>query len=145
LDGENFIVIAQVQAAGSSQVLLEYEFVDVNAFMPNTQYYYRVKEVDFDGKIMYTELRLVQMNQQQSNQIVVFPNPFSEILNVFIPQNSITDQTQIIVTDELNRVVGTYSVQHEMNTLILGDLSKGIYFGSVIDGGRVVETERVVK
>jgi hypothetical protein len=145
LDGENFTVIAQVQAAGSSQDLLEYEFVDVNAFMPNTQYYYRVKEVDFDGKIMYTELRLVQMNQQQSNQIVVFPNPFSEILNVFIPQNSITDQTQIIVTDELNRVVGTYSVQHEMNTLILGDLSKGIYFGSVIDGGRVVETERVVK
>ena len=145
LDGENFTVIAQVQAAGSSQDLLEYEFVDVNAFMPNTQYYYRVKEVDFDGKFMYTELRFVQMDQQQSNHIVVFPNPFSEVLNVFIPQNSITDQTQIIVTDELNRVVGTYSVQHEMNTLMLGDLSKGIYFVSVIDGGRVVETERVVK
>ncbi len=145
LDGENFTVIAQVQAAGSSQTLLDYEFVDVNAFMPNTQFYYRIKEVDFDGKIMYTELRLVQMNQQQSNHIIVFPNPFSEVLNVFVPQNSITDYTQIIVADELNRVIGTYAVQHEMNSLILGDLSKGIYFVSVIDGGRVVETERVVK
>jgi hypothetical protein len=145
LDGENFTVIAQVQAAGSSQDQLDYEFVDVNVFMPNTQYYYRVKEVDFDGKFMYTELRLVQMNQQQSNHIVVFPNPFSEILNVFIPQNSITDQTQIIVTDELNRVIGTYPVQHEMSSLLLGDLSKGIYFISVVDSGRIIETERVVK
>jgi hypothetical protein len=85
------------------------------------------------------------MNQQQSNHIVVFPNPFAEILNVFIPQINITDQTQIIVTDELNRVVGTYPVQHELNSLILGDLAKGIYFFSIIDGGRVVETERVVK
>lgn len=145
LDGEIFTVIAQVQAAGSSQNLLDYEFVDVNVFMPKTQYYYRVKEVDFDGKFMYTDLRLVQMNQQQSNHIVVFPNPFAEVLNVFIPQNSISDHTQIILTDELNRVIATYSVQHELNSLTLGDLSKGIYFVSVIDGGRVVETERVVK
>lgn len=145
LDGENFTLIAQVQAAGSSQDQLDYEFVDVNVFMPNTQYYYRVKEVDFDGKFMYTELHLVQMNQQQSNHIVVFPNPFSEILNVFIPQNSITDQTQIIVTDELNRVIGTYPVQHEMSSLLLGDLSKGIYFISVVDSGSIIETERVVK
>ncbi len=88
---------------------------------------------------------MVQLNQQQSNHIVVFPNPFAEILNVFITQISITDQTQIILTDELNRVISIYPVQQEMNLLILGDLSKGIYFVSVMDGGRVVETERVVK
>lgn len=145
LDGENFAVIAQVQAAGSSQNLLDYEFVDVNAFMPIMQFYYRVKEVDFDGKIMYTELKLAQMNQQQSNHVVVFPNPFSEVLNVFIPQNSINDQTQIFIMDELNRVIESYPVQHEMNSLMLGGLSKGIYFISVVDGGRVVETVRVVK
>ncbi len=145
LDGENFTVIAQVQAAGSSQNLLDYEFVDVNAFVPNMQFYYRIKEEDFDGKFMYTELRLVQMNQQQSNHIVVFPNPFTEVMNVFIPQNSIHDQTQIFLMDELNRVIETYSVQHEMNSLMLGGLSKGIYFISVVDGGRLVETVRVVK
>ncbi len=145
LDGENFGSIGEVQAAGSSQHLLDYEFVDANVFMPNTQYYYRVKEVDFDGKFMYTELRLVQMNQQQSNHIVVFPNPFTEVMNVFIPQKSINDHTQIFLMDELNRVIETYSVQHEMNSLMLGGLSKGIYFISVVDGGRLVETVRVVK
>ena len=85
------------------------------------------------------------MNQQQSNHVVVFPNPFSELLNVFIPQKSINDQTQIFLMDELNRVIETYSVQHEMNSLMLGGLSKGIYFISVVDGGRLVETVRVVK
>jgi hypothetical protein len=144
-DGENFTVIRQVKAAGSSQALLEYEFVDVNAFIAQQLYYYRLKEVDIDGKIMYSELRFVQMDQLHSNAIVVFPNPFSEVLNVFIPQNTLFDDTQIFISDELNRVISTYPVENETTSLVLSDLAKGVYFISVFSDGKFVQTERVIK
>ena len=144
-DGENFTVIGQVKAAGLSQSLLEYEFVDVNAFSSQHFYYYRLKEVDVDGKMMYTELRFVQMDQLNANHIVVFPNPFADVLNVFIPQNNLSEDTQIFVTDELNRVIANYAVEQETSSLVLSDLAKGVYFVSVYTEGKFVETERVIK
>jgi hypothetical protein len=145
VDGENFSVIGQVKAAGSSQSLLEYEFVDVNAFHSQQFYYYRLKEVDMDGEIMYTDLRFVQMDQLNANHIVVFPNPFAEVLNVFIPQNNLAEDTQIFVTDELNRVIASYPVENETSSLVLSDLAKGVYFVSVHTEGKFVQTERVIK
>jgi hypothetical protein len=85
------------------------------------------------------------MNQQNSNHIVVFPNPFSEVLNVFIPQNNISENTQIFLTDELNRVISTYPVDNETTTLVLNDLSKGVYLISVYTDGKFLQTERVIK
>jgi hypothetical protein len=145
VDGENFSVIGQVKAAGSSQSLLEYEFVDVNAFHSQQFYYYRLKEVDMDGEIMYTDLRFVQMDQLKANHIVVFPNPFSEVLNVFIPNNYIAEDTQIFVSDELNRVITSYPVEHETTSLVLIDLAKGMYLISVFTEGKFLQTERVMK
>jgi hypothetical protein len=144
-DGEIFTIVGQVKAAGSSQSLLEYDFIDANAFNVHPYFYYRLKEVDIDGKIMYSDVRFVQMNQQNSNHIVVFPNPFSEVLNVFIPQNNISENTQIFLTDELNRVISTYPVDNETTTLVLNDLSKGVYLISVYTDGKFLQTERVIK
>ena len=145
IDGENFIVVGQVKAAGSSQSLLEYEFVDVNAFNAQQFYYYRLKEVDIDGKLMYTDLRFIQMDQLNASHVVVFPNPFTEVLNVFIPKSKLTDDTKIFVSDELNRIIASYSVENETTSLMLGDLAKGVYFISVYSDGKVVQTERVIK
>jgi hypothetical protein len=145
VDGENFTVIGQVKAGGSSQSLLEYEFVDVNAFTTQQFFYYRLKEVDVDGKMMYTDLRFVQMNQLNANHIIVFPNPFVDVLNVFIPQNKLYEDSQIFVTDELNRIIASYPVENETSSLVLSDLAKGVYFVSVYTDGKFVQTERVIK
>jgi hypothetical protein len=144
-DGLNFTEIGTVQAAGSSQSILEYEFIDYDAFSQQNFQYYRLKQVDFDGEIMYSDIRNVQMNQEQFNQLVVFPNPFTEVLNVFIPQKYLTDDTQILLTDGLNRVVEIAQVQTEITTLNCSELSKGVYFVSVISDGKVSLTERLVK
>ncbi len=144
-DGVNYTEIGVVQAAGSSQSILDYEFIDQNILEPQKILYYRLKQVDFDGTTMYSEVRTVQIDQQHSDQIVVFPNPFSETLNVFIPQDYISDHTQIILRDGINRTVEIADVQSELTTFFCSELSKGIYLISVIVDGKVIQTEKLVK
>jgi hypothetical protein len=145
IDGVNFVDVGQVPAAGSSQSMLEYEFIDQNALKTQPFLYYRLKQVDFDGKTMYSEIRIVQIDQEHSSQIVVFPNPFNEVFNVFIPQHYLSDNTQIILSDELNRIIEVTQVQNEFTSFVGSDLSKGVYFISVIVDGKVVQTERLVR
>jgi hypothetical protein len=49
------------------------------------------------------------------------------------------------MTDDLNRVIASYPVEHETTSLVLGDLAKGVYFVSVYTEGKFVQTERVIK
>ena len=144
-DGVDFIEIGKVQAAGSSQSTLEYEFIDYDPFYDENSLYYRLKQVDFDGEIMYSDTRNVQKNQLQFNQLVVYPNPFTEVINVFIPQNYQSDDAQILLSDELNRVVEIAQVHSEITSFNFSELSKGVYFVSILIDGKVTLTERLVK
>jgi hypothetical protein len=145
IDGLNFDVVGTVSAAGTSQTLLEYEFIDFNAFSTNDHFYYRIKEVDFDGKPMYTDLRFLQRNQLQTNDIVVFPNPFSDILNVYLPKDFDLENTVILLMDELGRLINSYPVNSQITSFTVSDLPKGLYIIHVSVDGKIVETEKVVK
>jgi hypothetical protein len=145
IDGLNFDVVGTVSAAGTSQTLLEYEFIDFNAFNTNDHFYYRIKEVDFDGKPMYTDLRFLQRNQLQTNDIVVFPNPFSDILNVYLPKDFDLQNTVILLMDELGRLINSYPVNSQITSFTVSDLPKGLYIINVSVDGKIVETEKIVK
>ncbi|MES2558383.1 MAG: alkaline phosphatase PhoX [Bacteroidota bacterium] len=80
VDGKNFADISKVTGAGNSNVLRSYKFEDAN-LQPQV-YYYRLKQVDFDGAFAYSQIRSVNLytdNSLQFNQ--VYPNPFSNELN----------------------------------------------------------------
>jgi hypothetical protein len=145
IDGLNFDVVGTVSAAGTSQALLEYEFIDFNAFNTNDHFYYRIKEVDFDGKPMYTDLRFLQRNQLQTNDIVVFPNPFSDIINVYLPKDFDLENTVILLMDELGRLINSYPVNSQITSFTVSDLPKGLYIINVSVDGKIVETEKIVK
>lgn len=68
VDGENYTPIAKVPAAGFSSELLEYAYVDSE--VPSGVVYYRLNQVDFDGKSeIFGPIAIY------SNNTVVFPNP----------------------------------------------------------------------
>jgi hypothetical protein len=64
---------------------------------------------------------------------------------VFIPKSKLSDDTKIFVSDELNRVITSYPVEHETTSLVLSDLAKGMYLISVFTEGKFLQTERVMK
>jgi hypothetical protein len=56
-DGSNFTDIATLDAAGNSQALLDYAYTDPQPLKNNN--FYRLKQVDLDGKFIYSAVRLV--------------------------------------------------------------------------------------
>ncbi|MEH0157248.1 hypothetical protein V6R21_24255 [Limibacter armeniacum] len=53
-DGKNFEIIGSVNGNGDSQARIDYEFIDTNA--PKGTVYYRLKQVDYNGKFEYFNL-----------------------------------------------------------------------------------------
>ncbi|MGM0581602.1 MAG: T9SS type A sorting domain-containing protein [Bacteroidota bacterium] len=65
--------ISTVQGAGNSNNLIRYSITDLNP-VSGTQYY-RLKQVDTDGKFEYSHVLRVEYG---GNRQLVFPNPFKE-------------------------------------------------------------------
>lgn len=60
---------------GNSDVLLNYAFTDLNTTKGITQY--RIKQLDFNGKSKYSEIRSVR-GDGQDVKLTVYPNPTSD-------------------------------------------------------------------
>jgi hypothetical protein len=144
-NGIEFESIGTVKAAGESQSLLTYEYIDYNAFYENDHFYYRLKQVDYDGKTMYTDLRFLQRDQFETEEIVVFPNPASEILNVYVPDFLGDYNTTINLTDELGRIIDQIDVTNQITSFIISDYRKGLYFVNVHVDGKLVDSKKVIK
>ena len=145
INGLDFVSVGEVDAAGESQSELNYQFTDVNAFATNDQYYYRIREVDFDGKQTFTDLKFVQFDQPTNEKIVVFPNPFTDLLTVLIPPSLMLDGARIELSDDMNRQVKSYTIDGSNQTFMLEDLPRGIYFLTVLVENQTLQMVKVVK
>ncbi|MHA6246293.1 T9SS type A sorting domain-containing protein [Pontibacter sp. CAU 1760] len=73
-NGKQFGKIGVVKSAGTSNVLLHYSLLDASA--PTGTVYYRLKQVDLDGKYVYSYVITVNTGQAgQSPKAVFYPNP----------------------------------------------------------------------
>ena len=74
-DGENFEPIAWVDGNGTSSDINTYTFKDYNS-LPNIRYYYRLKQIDFNGEYEYSNIVSAALKATDSNlSISLAPNP----------------------------------------------------------------------
>lgn len=84
LDFNNWNSIITIDGAGSSQEMNYYSFTD-RSIDENGVYYYRLKQVDFDGTITYSAIRQATVNCKQLLQPQIYPNPNSGSFNIILP------------------------------------------------------------
>ena len=123
-DGENYGTIGWVNSIGTDG-LNSYSFNDLNIVKGN-KYYYRLKQVDKDGKFTYSSIVIVAYLGGK-NWVNVYPNPVKD--NLFIQrQNGSYTNTSIVITDASGKVVyqnnSTLSNTLDVET---ASWSKGIY------------------
>jgi N-acetylneuraminic acid mutarotase len=89
-DGTNFTSIGRLPAAGNFNIQTNYQFTDISPLSGTD--YYRIKEVDIDGKFTYSVIRSVNFDNI-SLALYVDGNPFNSNLqfriNSFIGGNAI--------------------------------------------------------
>ena len=78
IDGINFESIFIVQGAGNTNTKTNYYSVDENPFFGVN--YYRLKQIDFDGKYIYSGV--ISVNNTFKGQVSLFPNPTNTYTSV---------------------------------------------------------------
>jgi hypothetical protein len=78
MDGVNFSTIGTVRAAGNSRQHITYNFATL-AVQGNV-HWYRLKQVDKDGKFIYSAIIVIRMNNDQS--VLLLPNPVANSLQL---------------------------------------------------------------
>ena len=82
-DGRVFSRIGRVAGNGTTNVTQDYRFVDATPLNGNN--YYRLAQVDIDGRIEYSQIRLLSFNAQ-AGKMIISPNPATVALNILLPE-----------------------------------------------------------
>ncbi|MDO1451655.1 T9SS type A sorting domain-containing protein [Rhodocytophaga aerolata] len=72
-NGKGFTAIQKLPAAGESKFISKYIVTDKNPLSGNN--YYRIKQVDKDGKALYSKIVSAHMNTNATQLLDIYPNP----------------------------------------------------------------------
>ncbi len=129
-DGARFSTIASITATGNSS----YSYDDIISGFVSPVYYYRLKNIDKDGRFSYSAI--VKIRVAVKGWVAeITPNPFTDILQLNI-ESPLKDEATIILTDMSGKQLfkTTRSVVSGNNAFQFkeaGKLSKGIYLLNV--------------
>lgn len=96
IDGLNFKSIVTLSALNKSTN--NYQTLDA-AIKPNNKYYYRIKQIDNDGKYSYSNTITV-MYLADGSYVNVYPNPVKSILNLHLSEVNVGDTKVSITTSD---------------------------------------------
>lgn len=141
-DGFNFEIIGTQKGAGNSVTRLEYTFNDQNPLKGIS--YYRLKQVDFDGKTTYSQICSVTNNGDGG--VSFYPNPVKNSLTIDYDFSEKPKSNTISVTDVTGKLVSvTSSFADSKVTLDCSNLAEGIYFLKVLVGEKEVVNKFTVQ
>lgn len=152
-DMVNFIEIGLVKAVGNSNIKNTYTFTDVKPEAYTTNYY-RIKQVDFDGKFAYSNIASITTDtkgnglnnaDEVTTTAKVFPVPTKDVLN--IEQLDGTTLTYSIVDVFGSEVLnGTTEITENGSSINVSTLANGIYFlVAKTDNGMATKTRFIVE
>ena len=79
--GSSFVSLGRIEGAGTSTSERSYSFNDENIGL-NGLYYYRLKQIDYDGGFDYSDIIVIDVNRFKSATSQVYPNPAKDVINV---------------------------------------------------------------
>jgi hypothetical protein len=145
-DGIHFEIVAEVDGAGNSNQLLNYYLLDSNPYMGMS--YYRLKQTDFNGNFIYSDLASVKLNNQNVFLLNVFPNPTNGNFSISI--SGAMDQTLTMTISDMNgRNFYTREIEVKDNNFIVSVetnslLVAGTYHLQVFDINHIYSTKLIV-
>ncbi|MES2379960.1 MAG: LamG-like jellyroll fold domain-containing protein [Bacteroidota bacterium] len=148
IDGKEFSNIGFVKGQGNSNKVNTYSFLDEKTGNENT-IFYRLKQVDFDGKYTYSSvIRIANQINNAFDVVEVLPNPFDNDLTIKL-NNASDKDIQISIYNSNGILVNnkTINIPFGLNSINMDEvqyLSKGFYVLKVNQGGNI-KTFKLIK
>ena len=135
-------VVGKVKGNGTSNVVNSYQFIDnISNIQPLTSnLYYRLRQVDFDGKSTLSEIRVININQPTSNWNI-YPNPTSNDLHI---ETTTNEKLNVQLFDVTGKQVMENILFTNTTTINSSLLYEGMYFVRITNiDGVVIKTQKV--
>ena len=154
-DGINFESIDQIDGAGSSNKLINYQIIDKNPIKGIS--YYRLKQTDFDGETSYSNISSVNNNQHNNEVLkkgfILYPNPVkaNENINISLIGDFINDDIILVsIIDITGRMVynNVFKISKENKNITIpnsGSIKSGIYLLSIKGNSITLNRRLLVK
>lgn len=131
LDGTNFVKAGSVNAHPAAN----YSWVDNNA--PSGAVYYRIREVNIDGKYSYSEIAMIRL-AGQAGDIYIYPNPVTGNLIQLYFNNMKAGKYTIQVFNTSGQIVHHGTIQHttsvaQQSIRVSNGLTPGLHLVVITD------------
>jgi hypothetical protein len=147
IDGNSFTAINRVKGAGNSSTVKNYGSYDPKPVQGFN--YYRIKQVDYDGKFKYSDVVNIKISFDKTG-ISVLANPFVNNITADVA-SPFAQRLSIKLSDISGRVVATdaWQVIKGSSRVVMNkvtNLSNGMYILTVTDdNGVVLYNNKLVK
>ncbi|NIJ55027.1 glycoside hydrolase family 9 protein [Dyadobacter arcticus] len=138
VDAVDFRLIGEVKGTNADSQINHYTFTDPE--LSQTTAYYRLKQVDFDGKYAYSKIAAIYRSDRKGFKIA--PNPVTDYLDLTLPAEALPANVT------LTNVSGQVVFQKRSNASFrvpMNQLASGIYILSVSKAGEKVFHQKVFK
>jgi hypothetical protein len=126
-DGISFEKIGEVAGAGTTNEVQFYEFLhklDFPSFQNLESLYYRLKQFDFDGSYIYSDIVNITIEEYNNLTINIYPNPTTDFITI---ENALVGEN-IQIFSANGRLVKNIQASNTKYQISIHDLPKGTYF-----------------
>ena len=131
-DAVDWEIIGSVKGNGNSNQLISYQFIDEH-YVGNLNYY-RLKQVDFDGKINYSKTIPVRFGipvEETNGNIKIYPNPTSG--EIFIKVEKESNEIEMQVYNPFGQNISNIKLDKKEQSIRLNNYTVGMYIFIVGD------------
>ncbi len=119
----------------------QYTYLHTNPAYGNN--YYRIKQVDNDGRFSYSKIIMAQSTCAGTERIIMYPNPVYSNLTIIL--SAISGKAALRITDATGKLIMNIPAKAYMNTIQTENLHRGMYIISVYEGGKIIYNSKFVK
>lgn len=141
-DGRSWNKVAFVSSlgiTGNSSAKLSYSYKDVSPI--NGISYYRLKQVDFDGKFSYSPVRSIRFTGMPG--VNIYPNPSNGAFFI----DGLKGGEKVVVSNVLGHTIKNISMASPSTgkKILIDNLASGIYYVSIRDMQGNSKTTKIIK
>ncbi len=124
-NGIEWAVHTTIKGAGNNASVINYETIDNQPYKGLS--YYRLKQVDFNGKYTITSPVSVKLNN--TNEVLIYPNPTNSLVTIKNESLNLgTFEIYNSMNQKITHLTRVVDHQYSQTVLDLSDLSSGVYY-----------------
>lgn len=135
LDGQNFLPIGNVRAAGNSSEEVTYTFIHKTP-NPGIMNYYRIRQYDQDGESSYSKISGVRFISKSTQAVMILGNPVRNSLNLRVGDTGIS----VAIIQINGSLLRKHNLKLGVQQIEVQDLPPGVYHLAVYESNKFLNS-----